>query len=86
MRNLTSPIWIKIKGILFLMLGLLAAILLIFRDPTPEASFLLAIAVWAFCRFYYFAFCVIEHFVDPTYRFRGLLSFARYWFSDEPPK
>jgi hypothetical protein len=40
--------------------------------------FLLIIAVWAFCRFYYFAFYVIEHYVDPSYRYSGLASFARY--------
>jgi hypothetical protein len=34
--------------------------------------------VWSFCRFYYFAFYVIEHYVDPSYRFSGLLSFALY--------
>jgi hypothetical protein len=32
------------------------------------------IAVWCFCRLYYFAFHVIEHYVDASYRFSGLLS------------
>ncbi len=27
---------------------------------------------------YYFAFYVIEHYVDPGYRFAGLWSFVRY--------
>jgi len=35
-------------------------------------------AVWGFARFYYFAFYVIEHYVDPTYRFAGLIAFAQY--------
>ena len=39
---------------------------------------LLVIAIWSFCRFYYFAFYVIEHYVDPTYRFAGLSSFLKY--------
>jgi hypothetical protein len=39
---------------------------------------LLVITVWVFCRFYYFAFYVLEHYVDPGYRFAGLLSLARY--------
>jgi hypothetical protein len=39
---------------------------------------LLLLTVWAFCRFYYFAFYVIEHYVDSTYRFAGLLSFLQY--------
>jgi hypothetical protein len=41
-------------------------------------AFLLLLAIWAFCRAYYFAFYVIEHYVDPEYRFSGLLDFCRY--------
>ena len=41
----------------------------------------LALAVWCFCRFYYFAFYVIEHYVDPGYRFSGLGSFVGYLLS-----
>ena len=78
MRDLTSPAWIKAKGGLFLLLGLLAAGLIFVQHPTWQIAALLAIAVWAFCRFYYFAFYVIEQYVDPTFRFSGLLSFARY--------
>ena len=78
MNNLTSARWIKAKGILFLLLGLLSATLLFFEHPTLKMGSLMVIAVWSFCRFYYFAFYVIEHYVDPTYRFSGLLSFAFY--------
>jgi hypothetical protein len=78
MKNLTSAGWIKAKGILFLLLGLLSASLLYFGHPTPKTGVLLVIAIWSFCRFYYFAFYVIEHYVDPSYRFSGLLSFAHY--------
>jgi len=78
MRNLTSPTWIKIKGMLFLFLGLVAAALLLFERPTIKVGLLLTLAVWCFCRFYYFAFYVIERYVDPSYRFSGLQSFARY--------
>jgi hypothetical protein len=78
MRNLTSPRWIVAKGTLFLILGLSAAALLLSRQPSLKQDLLLVITVWAFCRFYYFAFYVIERYVDPTYRFSGLLSFARH--------
>jgi hypothetical protein len=80
MKNLTDVRWIKLKGMLFLLLGLLSAASLFFEHPTLSAAFLIVIAVWSFCRFYYFAFYVIEHYVDPSYRFSGLLSFARYLF------
>jgi len=78
MKELTDPRWIKWKGILFLGVGLLASALLLLEDPTLKVACLLALAVWCFCRFYYFAFYVIEHYVDPGYRFSGLWSFARY--------
>ena len=78
MKDLT-PGWIKAKGILFLFMGIASAVLLILECPTWRTAVLLAIAVWSFCRFYYFAFYVIEKYVDPSYKFSGLWSFARYW-------
>jgi len=78
MKNLTSFKWILIKGGLFLVLGLMAGALLVAQQPTLYVGLLLIIAIWAFCRFYHFAFYVIEHYLDPNYRFAGLVSFARY--------
>jgi hypothetical protein len=78
MKNLTDVRWIKLKGMLFLLLGLLSTAFLFFEHPTLSAAFLIIGAVWSFCRFYYFAFYVIEHYVNPSYRYSGLLSFARY--------
>lgn len=66
------------KGGLFLMLGCTASGLLLLMSPNFESAILLAIAVWAFCRAYYFAFYVIEKYVDPGFRFAGLSSFLRY--------
>jgi hypothetical protein len=78
MRDLTNPAWIKAKGILFLFAGLLAAALLLCESPSWKNALLLALSIWCFCRFYYFAFYVIEHYVDPSYKFAGLLDFAAY--------
>jgi hypothetical protein len=78
MKDLTDSRWIKLKGVLFLIVGLLAAALLLLEHPEIKTAVLLAIAVWCFCRFYYFAFYVIEHYVDSSYRFSGLWSFARH--------
>jgi len=77
-KQLSNPTSIKLKGILFLFLGSTSAALVLLRHPTLEIAALLGIVIWSFCRFYYFAFYVIEHYVDPTYRFSGLWSFARY--------
>lgn len=81
MKDLTNPRWIKLKGALFLSLGILAGALLILEQPTLRIVALLCLTVWCFCRAYYFAFYVIEHYVDPGYRFAGLWSFARYVFA-----
>ena len=78
MPNLTNPRIIWLKGILFVALGLLASILLAVQLSDIRYVALLALAVWAFCRAYYFAFYVIEHYVDSGFRFSGLLDFARY--------
>jgi len=84
-EGLTSPIWIKFKGILFLVLGLMSAILLYMGQKSLRTALLLAVSIWCFCRFYYFAFYVIERYVDPGYRFSGLLSFLRYMLSRRRP-
>lgn len=78
MKDLSDPRWIKLKGILFLVVGLLSATLLVLEHPTVKVGVLLVISIWCFCRFYYFAFYVIEKYVDPGYRFSGLWSFACY--------
>jgi hypothetical protein len=78
MKDLSSPALIKLKGILFLIVGILSALLLILERPTLKIAVLLAIAIWCFCRFYYFAFYVIQQYVDPGYRFSGLWSFFVY--------
>jgi hypothetical protein len=78
MADIKNPKLIYAKGFLFLFTGLLASALLIVQHPSLEVVLLLAVAVWCFARFYYFAFYVIEHYVDPGYRFAGLWSFVRY--------
>jgi hypothetical protein len=63
---------------MFLFAGLVAAGLIIFENPAPRTILLLAIAIWSFCRAYYFAFYVIEHYVDPSFKFSGLGSALKY--------
>jgi hypothetical protein len=67
-----------LKASLFLLTGALSAILLVLEKPTLKIALLLALAVWCFARAYYFAFYVVQHYVDPNYRFAGLTDFARY--------
>lgn len=80
MKDLSNPRWIKLKGLLFVLLGVTAAGLIWLEHPTLKMAALLALAIWCFCRAYYFAFYVIEHYVDPDFRFSGLGSFLVYLF------
>jgi len=80
MKDLSNPFWIKLKGLLFLLIGIAATVLLFLDSPTLRTAILLVLAIWSFCRFYYFAFYVIEKYVDPGYKFSGLISFARHLF------
>lgn len=78
MADLRNPKLIYAKGFLFLLCGLLAAGILLMEHPSWRVALLLGIAIWGFARFYYFAFYVIEHYVDPEYRFAGLGAFVQY--------
>jgi hypothetical protein len=81
MRDLTNPKLIYAKGFLFLFGGILAAAGIVLEQPSIKIAVLLALAIWCFARFYYFMFYVIEHYIDPTYRFAGLWSVARYFLA-----
>jgi hypothetical protein len=78
MKNLTDPRWIKLKGLLFLFLGLIAVVLLLVMHFDAQTAVLLAIAIWSFCRAYYCAFYVIEKYVDGRFRFSGIGAFLLY--------
>ena len=78
MTDLSSPVAIKAKGILFLLLGVISAVLAWREHPTLKLAALMVLAIWSFCRFYYFAFYVSENYVDSKFRFAGLWAFTIY--------
>jgi uncharacterized RDD family membrane protein YckC len=80
MADLKNPRLLYAKAALFLIAGGIAATVLLLQNPTLKTAALLALTVWSFARAYYFAFYVIEHYIDPGYRFAGLWSVARYLF------
>lgn len=86
MRDLHSPKLIWLKGWLFLFLGLASAALLLLEAPSLKVGVLLALAIWSFCRAYYFAFYVLERYVDPGLKFSGLLALARHLLSLRRPQ
>ena len=67
--DITDPKWLKIKGVLFLFLGLLSMGTVLLLVPRWEVGLLLAIGIWAFCRFYYFAFYVLHHYAEPSFNY-----------------
>ena len=69
------------KGYLFGILALLAAGILVYENPNWRVLALLAICVWASCRFYYFLFYVIEKYADPGFKFAGIGAFLKYRLS-----
>lgn len=78
MTDIKNPRLLYAKGFLFLLGGILASGLLLWEQPTLKVALLLAVAIWCFARAYYFAFYVIEHYVDPGYKFAGLGAFVTY--------
>jgi hypothetical protein len=69
-----------LKAALFLVIGISSAMLLFANEPTLRTAALIALMIWSFCRLYYFAFHVIERYIDPSFRYSGLLSIARDHF------
>jgi hypothetical protein len=69
-------LWLKF--VLFVFAGLMAVGGALLLYPGLRLALLLAIAIWSFCRAYYFAFYVIERYIDPSFRFAGLTSLVRY--------
>jgi hypothetical protein len=82
MGDLKSPKVICIKAFLFLISGLSAATLLLIQNYRWETVFLVVITVWSFCRLYYFLFYVIEHYVDSSFKYSGLLPMVKYMWNN----
>ena len=78
MRDLQNPKLMWLKAILLLLIGLMSGALLLMQATGWQNLALLVLCVWGFSRAYYFVFYVIEHYIDPTYKFAGLLDFVRW--------
>ena len=67
-----------LKAVLFVFIGCVCFALVLMEIPNLKVVVYLLLMIWAFCRAYYFAFYVIEKYVDPTYKFSGLFDFLKY--------
>lgn len=77
LKDLENTKLIHLKGWLFLLIGILTALLLVLDNY--KIALLLFICIWSFCRFYYYAFYVIEKYIDSQFKYSGLLSFLLYF-------
>ena len=76
--DIQSKKLIVIKGFLFALVGALGVLGIWLQVPDWRTALLLVITIWACCRFYYFAFYVIEHYVDEDFKFAGLWAMLIY--------
>jgi hypothetical protein len=76
--DLQNSKWMYLKAGLFVLIVACCFILIWLEAPTLRTALLLLLMIWASARAYYFAFYVVEKYVDPQYRFAGLVSFFRY--------
>ena len=72
--DLTDHRWMYAKTLGLGLIALLSAGLLLAERFDLRTAFLLALLAWSCARFYYFCFYVIEHYIDPGYRFAGIIS------------
>jgi len=79
--DLQNPRWMYLKAILLIAVGLTASAILILDNPHWRTAALIAAAIWGFSRAYYFAFYVIQHYIDPSFKYAGLTAFMRYMWS-----
>jgi hypothetical protein len=86
MRDLQSHRWMWVKVALFLLIGILSSALILVELPELRVVVLLVLTIWSFCRAYYFAFYVIEHYIDPSFRFSGLFAALRYLWNKKSMK
>jgi hypothetical protein len=80
-NDLKKPWLIHLKGFLFAVIGLAAAGLLLFYNPNWQTAVLLLLAVWGFCRFYYYLFYVLERYLGREQRFAGVFDALRFLLS-----
>ncbi len=78
MADIKSKKVLFLKAGLFVVTGVICIAIILLENPSLKLAALLVCAIWSFARAYYFAFYVIEHYIDSDYKFAGLGSFVRY--------
>ncbi len=79
--ELRKPVWLYLKAGLFLLVLIGSSILVVFDERPVIECVGLVLVIWSSARLYYFLFYVLEKYVDPSYRYTGLCSLARYLYT-----
>lgn len=80
MGDLTSRGWIIAKGLMFAIIVVMSGTGIVIEDEPWHRLVLLAMCLWAACRFYYFLFYVLERYVGLEGRYAGILDLCqRIW-------
>jgi hypothetical protein len=80
-QDIRSKRLLHAKGVLFLFVGLLAGGAILLESPRLKTLFLLLIAIWAFCRFYYYLFYVLEHYAGRKQKYAGIFDALQFLLS-----
>ena len=81
-----APQWIYLKGFLFLCILVVASILLVLSDDRWVRLILVPVLIWSSARLYYMMFYVIERYIDPAFKFSGVMSFLGYLLTRRPDR
>ncbi len=67
-----------LKGGLFSAILISSVFVILVEQFSWKLLVLLGLVIWSSARLYYLMFYVIEKYVDPTYKFSGIISFVKY--------
>ena len=70
--DIKSPTLLKVKGLLFALIAVLAGSILLLDNFSLRSLALLLLTIWASCRFYYFLFYVLEHYAGGAKPYAGI--------------
>ena len=78
MTDLKDPKWMYLKAVLFLGIGIISLVLIILETQSLKICLLVGLTIWSFARLYYFMFYVIEKYIDPVFKFSGIVSVIKF--------
>lgn len=73
-----------LKAALFTVLGAFSVVFILLLYPDLLLAALLGLTIWSFSRAYYFCFYVIHHYIDPSFRYKGIVSALQHLWAYGP--